>query len=350
MFLDLLKSLNPASWRNIAVLPDRGWLHDKLSQAGVETLVIEERGKFDAMYFARILSVLRRSKVDLIHSHLFGSAVRASLLSLISGVPAVATLHGQTDISSKERFRFMKTAALNRLCRVVFVSEELRKSFVKAAGLRPQLGTVIVNGIDTARFANEGAGHLRTELGIIAGDFVVGTVGNPGPAKGFDVLVEAAALLKSRASGFRWIVAGDLSDGRGADVIALCEKHGLRDDIIFTGFRADVENVLDAIDLFVLPSRSEGFSLALVEAMASALPVVATRCGGPEGIIDDGVTGVLVENGSASALAEAIESLRSQPETRRSMGQTAQAVVRERYTREAQTLAYEALYEECIAA
>lgn len=350
VLLDLLKSLDPARWRSIAILPSRGWLHDQLGHAGIETLVIAERGNFDAMYFARILSVLRRSKVDLIHSHLFGSAVRASILSLVSGIPAVATLHGQTDISSKERFRFMKIAALNRLCRVVFVSEQLRQNFVETNNLRPQLALVIVNGIDTARFGQPSSGDLRSVFGISADEFVVGTVGNPGPAKGLDLLVEVAALLKSRASGFRFIVAGDLSDGRGADIVGLRDTRGLRDDVIFTGFRSDVEMVLGALDLFVLPSRSEGFSLALIEAMAAGLPVVATRCGGPEGIIDHGDTGLLVENGSAHAIAAAIESLRGQPEVRRRMGQAAQAVVRQRYTREAQVLAYESLYEECLAA
>ena len=349
VFLDLIRSLNPRDWKSIAVIPSSGWLNDQLVAAGVETLIIPERSTFDAAYFARLLSLIRRSRVDIIHSHLFGSAVRGALLSFVSGKPAIATLHGQTDMSSSERFLSIKIAALKHLRRIVFVSEELRKSFVKHTPLGPRVATVITNGIDTERFAGRPAG-LRAELGIGPDEFVIGTVGNPGRAKGFDVLIEAAAILKERGSRVRFVVAGDLSDGRGSDMLALRSARGLDDDVLFIGFRRDVEKVLGALDLYLLPSRSEGFSLSIVEAMAAGLPVVSTRCGGPEGILEHGVTGILVENESPTAIANAIEELRADPAKARALGADARVVVRQRYTRDAQIKAYEKLYTECLAA
>ena len=348
VFVDLITSLDKSRWRSIAVIPETGWLHAQLSAAGVETHVLRERRTFDAGYAARLVSLVRRGKVDIIHSHLFGSAVRGSVISAMSGRPAVATLHGQTDLSENESYRSIKLAALKRLKRIVFVSEQLRDDILGMTTIDAGKVRVIPNGIEADRFGDVDRAEARASLGIAPDDFLVGTVGNPGPAKGFDVLIETASLLHSRSEGFRFIVAGDTSNGRGADIIALRDERKLEDIVSFIGFRSDVENVMGALDLFLLPSRSEGFSLALVEAMAAGLPVVATRCGGPEGIIDDGVTGVLVENGSPGAIADAVEMLRGDAARRRSMGDAARVIVAERYTRTAQTKAYEALYTECL--
>ena len=200
VFVDLITSLDKSRWRSIAVIPETGWLHAQLSAAGVETHVLRERRTFDAGYAARLVSLVRRGKVDIIHSHLFGSAVRGSVISAMSGRPAVATLHGQTDMSTSERFLAIKFAALKHLKRIVFVSEELKKSFVNVTPLGPRVATVITNGIDADRFAERPDG-LRAELGIGADEFVIGTVGNPGRAKGFDILIEAAAILKERGRG-----------------------------------------------------------------------------------------------------------------------------------------------------
>jgi glycosyltransferase involved in cell wall biosynthesis len=105
---------------------------------------------------------------------------------------------------------------------------------------------------------------------------------------------------------------------------------------------------MNAFDIFVITSRSEGFSIATLEAMASGLPIVATRCGGPEEILEDGVTGVLVQNESAEAIADAIESLRNDPRRRSRLGEAARAAVWESYSLERQVQAYETLYQKCL--
>jgi glycosyltransferase involved in cell wall biosynthesis len=268
----------------------------------------------------------------------------------VTGVPAIATLHGGIDVTSRERFRALKVGIVNRgLKRIVFVSEPLRRSVLQSIPIRPDLATVIPNGIDASRFASGDGRSFRAELGIKPDEFVVGTVGTPGRhAKGFDVLLDVAELLKTRSPGIRFVIVGDLDLGRGTELLRERASRGLVDDVVVTGFRSDVDRALAAFDVYALTSRSEGFSLALIEAMASGLPVVATRCGGPEQILNDGVTGLLVENGSAEAVAEAIEGLRQSPADRQRLGRAARADIRERFTLEAQLQAYEALYQESI--
>lgn len=350
VYLNLVCGLDHTRWRHVAVVPTRGWLFDRLADAGIQPIVISERNSVDVVFFARLFALIRRFKVDIIHSHLFGSAVRAALLSRVSLVPAIATLHGTIDLRPAERFRRLKVSAINNgLQRIVFVSELLRRSFLGVVPLRHDLTTVIENGIDPKPFSRRDSNGFRAELGILPNEFVVGTVGNPGPAKGFDVFLDSATILKAQSPGYRFVIVGELAHGRGDELMQNRAARGLTGDVVLTGFRSDVPRALAAFDVYALTSRTEGFPLSLLEAMAAGLPVVATRCGGPEQIMDDGVTGILVENGSAEAIASSIAGLRSDAEKRHSLGNAASRAVSARFTLDAQLKSYERLYDQCLS-
>lgn len=351
VYLNLIRGLDSARWRHVAVVPTRDWLYDQLVELGVQPYLIPERWTFDAAFFGRMISLIRRERVDLIQAHLFGSAVRAAMLARVSGVPAVATLHGDMDLGPGERFRGLKIGIINRgLQRIVFVSEPLRRSFLDAVPVRLDLAVVIPNGIDASRFFAASGEEFRAGYGIMPDEFVVGAVGSPGrAAKGLDVFLDVAALFKARSPGVRFVIVGNLEGGRGAELLSQRASRGLEDDVLMTGFRSDVASAFAAFDVYALTSRSEGFSLSLIEAMASGLPVVATRCGGPEQIITDGVTGLLVRNESPEAIATAIERLRVTPEERRSLGVAARKAVAERFSLDAQLRSYERMYDDCLS-
>jgi glycosyltransferase involved in cell wall biosynthesis len=351
VYVDIVRGLDPQRWRSVALLPTREWMYDQLLHVGVQPILLRERRSFDFAFFARLLSIVRRQRVDLIHAHLFGSAVRAALVSRVCGIPALATLHGTLDLQPTERFRRLKIAVVNNgLDRIVFVSPLLRDALVGPASLRPELATVITNGIDARGFANADGRPFRVEFGIRSDEFVVGTIATPGrPAKGMDVLLDTAAILKKISPGCRFVVVGDLEFGRGIEMVADRDRRGLTRDVVMTGFREDTAAALAAFDVYALTSRNEGFPLSLLQAMAAARPIVATRCGGPEQILDADVSGILVQNGSAEAIARAIAGLRANREQRERLGAAAQAAVTERFTLDAQVRAYERVYEECIA-
>jgi glycosyltransferase involved in cell wall biosynthesis len=348
--LELLRGLDPARWRGLAVVPYEGWLSDRLRENGIETHVLPERRSLDLSFLRRVASLVRRRRVDLVHGHLFGSSARAGLLSRLTGVPAIGTLHGIADLASAERFLALKVALLRHgLARVVFVSDPLRDEFLRTVRYPASRSAVIPNGIDAERFAVSPSSGFRTSIGVPEDAFVVGSVGNLNAAKGFDVLLRAAALLKARAPGCRIVIVGDSQGRQSAELLSLRDRLGLADDVLFTGFRSEIAQALASFDVYALTSRSEGFSLSLVEAMAAGLPVVATRCGGPEQIVSDGRTGLLVENGSAEAVAQAIQRLRDDGRLAASLGEAARAAVRERFTVRAQVEAYQRLYDECVA-
>ena len=351
VYVDLVRSLDPTRWRSVPVLPIRNWMYEQLIGFGIEPVVVPERRSFDVAFFARMAVMIRRLGVDLIHAHLFGSAVRAALLSRVCGVPAIATLHGALDLEPGERLRNLKVAAVNHgLKRVIFVSEQLQRALLDAVPLRRDLATVITNGIDATRFLASSGEGFRAEFGIGANEFLVGTVATPGRfAKGLDVLLDAVTILKTLSPGCRFIVVGALDYGRGTELLKDRDSRGLTNDVLFAGFRSDVDRALAAFDAYALTSRSEGFPLSLLEAMAAGLPIVATRCGGPEQILDDGITGLLVENESAEAIAGSIARLRANTVERRRLGDAARAAVGERFTLQAQVRAYERVYESCVS-
>jgi glycosyltransferase involved in cell wall biosynthesis len=331
------------------VVPYKGWLYDRLAEAGIETHVRKEKRSFDLDFLRFLHGLVRRNRVDVLHGHLFGSSVRAGLLSKLTSVPAIGTLHGQSDLAPSERFLALKRGILRRgLARVVFVSEPLRQSFLERVNFPPDRVVVIPNGIDPDRFNAPRDPAFRAAFGIGADEFVVGAVGNLNAAKGFDVLLRAAALLKQRSPGIRFVVVGDDKGRKSAELKALRTELGLGDDVVFAGFRSDIPAALSAFDVYALTSRSEGFSISIVEAMATQLPVVATRCGGPEQIVDDQRTGLLVENASPEAVAAGIERLRDDRSFASALGRAARTAVQERFTASAQTRAYERVYEDCL--
>ncbi len=350
VYLDLVRRLDATRWRHVPVLPRREWMYQQLIEFGIEPIVLRERWSLDPIFFARMYSLIHRFRVDLIHAHLFGSAAQAAVLSRLSGVSAIATLHGTIDVQHDDRLGALKVAAVKYgLKRIVFVSEQLRNSFLERVPLKQGQASVITNGIDAQRFLSSDGSEFRKEFDIKPQEFVIGTVATPGRrAKGLDVLLDVVAILKTRSPGCRFIVVGDLDLGRGVELLHDRDSRGLTNDVVITGFRSDIGRALAALDVYALSSRSEGFPLSLLEAMAAGLPIVATRCGGPEQILQDEVTGLLVQNESAEAIANAIIRLRANANERRRLGDAAAAAVRERFTIDAQIRSYEQLYEDCL--
>jgi glycosyltransferase involved in cell wall biosynthesis len=201
---------------------------------------------------------------------------------------------------------------------------------------------VIRNGIDTNRFNPAARAAARQQLAIASDDVVIGTVGRLVPVKDQSMLLRAAAELKRRTRRFRLLLAGDgpLRDALQEQAHAL----GIQNEVSFLGERRDVEVVLAACDVFVLSSLSEGLSNTILEAMSTGLPVVATRVGGADELVDDGRTGVLVPPAQPDALATALASLIDDPAARRTMGAAGRLKAEREFSIARMAADYEALY------
>ena len=208
---------------------------------------------------------------------------------------------------------------------------------------------MIPNGVDIAGIAAAEPASLRSDLDLPSDAFLVGAVGNLRRPKAYDVLLRAARIAIDQEPRLRFVVAGDNAVPLHDELLALRGGLGLDRHVHFLGLRPDVPAVLKALDAYVLSSSTEGFSIACCEAMAAGLPVISTRSGGPEQILDNGSCGLLVPPGDAAALAAAVlELMRSPTEARRLAG-LGRSRVAANYGTDAMLASYAALVDEVIA-
>jgi len=323
-----------------------GWLTNKLSEIGVESIVIENKKSFDAQFFMELVRIIREKKIDLIHSHEFLMNMYGTAASMVTRCPIITTIHGKGYYIDKWRRRTVYRLVGRCAFRIVAVSENLKKYLIEKIKLIPSDISVICNGVDVDRFIpcdEEKSRRLKHEFGL--NGIVIGAIGNLYPVKGHIHLIRAARLIVDAFDGANFIVIGKMTDY--SDILQEEVKRlRLTDRFRFLGFRDDIPQLMHLIDIFVLPSNEETFSIATLEALASSKPVVATRCGGPEGIITDGKHGFLVPPGNPEQLAEKILELIRNPSLRRAFGEEGQTMVREKFTLEVMFDNYKRLYEE----
>ncbi|HET7232096.1 MAG TPA: glycosyltransferase family 4 protein [Longimicrobium sp.] len=216
----------------------------------------------------------------------------------------------------------------------IAVSEFVRRRLVEVNGVPPERAVRVYNGIDLARFSSPDRTLLRTALGVAESVRIVFSSGRAQPYKGVQTLIDAAALLRGQGvAGVAFAYAGD---GEYLPALrARARAAGVADIFHFLGERADVHRLLPGADVAVVPSLwAEAFGLAVVEAMAAGVPVVATRTGGIPELVEDGRTGTLVPPGDPRALAGALAALLAGPALAREMAVRAAAAARRRFSLE----------------
>jgi glycosyltransferase involved in cell wall biosynthesis len=348
IFLQLASGLDKTRFTSFTTVPGRGWVHDSLRKSGMEPIVIPTSRTFDVRYLAGLMRTVKRHNIDLIQSHLLSANVYSSLVGLRYRIPVIGTFHGTVDVGAGDRFRRLKWGILNRgVSDIVFVSEHLRRAYQATQPLRSHRTTSIPNGVDCSVFRPGKDVALREELNLQAHDILIGAVGNLRAPKAYDVFLQAAASLRRISSRYKFVIVGEGTGALREELMSLRDRLEIREAVHFAGFREHVEKVLQNLDLFLITSRSEGFSLATVQAMATEIPVVATRCGGPEEIVSDGVSGLLVDTDSPQQIVDAVERLMRDKALRQRLTRAAQESAQKQFSTSAMVARYEALYDRC---
>lgn len=345
VFVQLADEFRKRGYRCITVVSGPGWVTDELRRKNFEPVTINAKGAFNLSLVRGLIRIVREEKVDIIQSHLLGSNVYCALVGLLTRTPVVATFHGMVDVSPDERLRWLKYQIMNfGVSRFVAVSERLRNAIFAEKLLDLRRTEIIYNGIEPERYAKSSSTQLRNSLGLGSAEIVIGSLGNLHPANGYSDLVAAAKLVIDSVPNAHFVVAGDKKPHLIEELERQISAVGLDGRVHFVGFVADSARFLSQLDVFLLTSISEGFSIATIEAMATGLPVVATRCGGPEEIISDGSNGVLVEVGNAKAIATAVESMILDQRTASALAANARTVAAEKYGTQAMLSGYEQIY------
>ncbi|MBC8252547.1 MAG: glycosyltransferase family 4 protein [Ardenticatenia bacterium] len=301
-----------------------------------------------------LIRVIRRHSPDVIYANSYYSGILGILAGKFVRLPVVWHVH---DIYPPNVFSRTAVPLLGRLCaRMIAISgavkENLQSYRVSSHKIR-----LVHNGVDTAAYDQIDAAtgeRVRRELGISGHRHVVGTIGQPVPRKRLEDFVQAAALVLERFPDVVFVVVGQPISAGGVryeqKVKKLLDDMGSWDHFVFTGFRPDIPEILSAFDLFILASEEEPFGLVIIEAMAAAKPVVATRVGGIPEILEDGMAGVLVPPRRPRALAEAIITLLEDEVKAQAMGREGRRVVGERFSVWAQVRSIEAVLLESLGA
>ncbi|HEY4529603.1 MAG TPA: glycosyltransferase [Luteimonas sp.] len=331
-------------------LTGAGDLGPEIARSGVEVIEGGKRGGFDLAMLARLRTAILRAGAHVVHTHNFVPNYYAALA--IAGVlrrrPAlVNTCHNMGTRLAGPRLRRLYRLSLLRTARVAGVGEGVARHLVER-GLTPRRRTVAVrNGVRMPPQADAAARRAaRSALGIGDGALLLGTVGRLVELKNHRLLLDQVAPLAADFPRLRLVLIGDgpLREELQARTRAL----GIDSRVHFTGARDDVARLLPALDAFVLPSRTEGLSIALLEACAAGLPVVASAVGGNPEIIEDGHTGLLVPSDDAAALQAGLRRLLADDALRHRLGCAARAWVNAHASLAAVRTDYDALYAQAL--
>jgi len=332
-----------------------------LRQMGFEVLVLPIKRTIapwsDLRAVFQLYTILRRRRFDVVHVQTAKAGMIGRMAAWLANVPVVVyTAHAFPFHEYLSSWKVRLYAFLERtaafLCHAITVDSE----YVRSRGLAfkvasPDKIRVIPMGIDTERFDpgkhRSGRQAVRAELGVRPDATVIGTVARFVPDKGLDTLLQAVGLLVKRFPEVQCLLVGDgpLRD----ELRNLSRTLGLDRHVVFVGYRTDIPQLLSAMDLYMLPTRREGFGVAFAEAMSMEVPVIASRIRPLDEIIMDGRTGVLADVGDPNAFARAAEPLLADAELRRRMGQAGRRHVIERFEQALMCAAYERLFLECRA-
>ena len=349
VFIDLATRLPKDKYRSVVQIRGKGWVYEELRRRGMDPVLLDAKGSFNWRYLASLRKLIASERVDLVQSHLLGSNVYCSLAGLLTGIPVVATFHGEVDIGENERFKKIKSSAINAgAARIIAVTDSLRDDILSRTSLRRNKIDVIYNGIDTSLFQRARSNTLRREYGWSDDDIIIGSLGNIRTAKGYDILLKAAALLQQSSRSYQFVVAGQGKGRLFDDLMQLRKELNLEDRVHFLGFIDDSAEFLSNLDLFLSSSISEGLPLSAIQAMVARLPVIATRCGGYEGLITDRENGWLVEVGNPGAIATAIEAVAVDSGLQSKLGDNARKYAIDTFDIQIMLNAYEQVYRDLL--
>ncbi|MGC2769718.1 MAG: glycosyltransferase [Candidatus Acidiferrum sp.] len=310
--------------------------------AGLAVRRIPCRSRFDWQTVRQIQKIIEEDGIDLVHAHGYKADFYALLAARLAEVPVTATCHNWLGESwSMRAYARLDRYLLRFFDGVAAVSNSVAEQ-LEHTGTRQRM-RVIANGVPT-----RGPGiESRLADQIRKGDrLVVGAVGRLSLEKGAAVLIEAASKICPDFPQAFFVVVGD--GPLRSSVEAGVRELGITGQFLFTGERNDVDQIYRSFDVYVLPSFQEGMPMALLEAMAAGLPVVATKVGGVPDLVCDPSVGTLVEPGDPTAFAAGIRGLLSDQSRRERMGSNARRRVEDHFSAAAMARNYGELYQEAL--
>lgn len=351
LLLDIVRHIDRDRVRlSVCLISDLGPLVKEFEALGIPVAFLPKKSRKDLSVIFRLASFWRKSRFDIVHTHLFTADLWGRLAGLLSRVPIVSTSHTTSDPNVGQLGRWLDQLLDRRHDAVICVSEAVRRYRISEAGFNPRKLHLIENGIDLDRFRKTASKEeMEARLGLPPGRRWAVIVGRLVPLKGHRFLIGALSLLAKDRPGLADVGLLIVGDGEEEEDLRrqVCDL-GLSDRVVFLGLRRDIPDILGMSEVLVLPSSREGLPIVLLEAMAASLPVVVTPVGGIPEVVVEGKTGFFVTQEPAS-IASALRRIFENPETSRAMGSNARHLIEERYDIRVVARRYENLYRSLLS-
>ena len=338
---------NTFDYQVVYLMKGRTDLVAEFQQQGIPVSCLNMEKAYDLRVVFRLFRLLRERRIDILHIHSPYAGIVGRLAAILAGVKAIiSTEHELVERHHPlTRLGSVLTYPINNA--TIAVSQAVARSLLRYKTTRPGTIHVVYNAIDLDALENVQTDPemVKRSLGIDERRLVVGNVAHIRPQKGHQYLVEAARLVLDQWPEVSFVIVG--RERKKDDLIRLEElaQHlGIRDRIIFTGFRQDTLQVMNAFDVFVLPSIWEAFGIVLLEAMGLGKPVVATHVDGIPEVINEGIDGFLVAPYDSKQLARRILDLLRDDALRNRMGQKGRQKVLDKFGIEQSVKAVEKIY------
>ena len=329
----------------ICCLDEFGNLKDKFKNLNIDPILLKrkERG-VDWLLPIKLARIIKQKQINIIHTHNFSPNFYGSIAGQLSLVPKIITT--QHNRRFFERLSFKRLLVFRVLYylnhKIIFVSENAKDLAIKITKIPSKKLMIIHNGIDTNTFQPKPKKKvLLNELGI-NDEFIIGTVSRLSKEKDISTLLKAFKYILEKEKNIKLLIVGE-----GPEKAALIKEAfrlNINSHVIFAGYREDIPDLLNIIDIFVITSLTEGISLTLLEAMAAQKPVVATRVGGNTEVIENGHSGILVEPKNVEIIANRLIDLIYDSKKRAYIAFNARRRVLKKFSLEKMVDAYTKLY------
>ncbi len=314
----------------------------KASEENIKFYELNEHFTGDLSTAFRLAKLAKKLSVSLLVSHEYKSNLYGYLASKLTGLPHVIHFHGFTSEDTKVRFyNKIDISVMKRSRAIITVSDQTKERLIKN-GISGEKIEVIVNAIDDEAFEKIPFGNNVIDKNI---PLLVGA-GRFSYEKGFDILIESLAKIKESGYKFNMLLYGDGPEK--SNLTNLIDKFNLNDRIFLPGFIADLRPPFGAMEFLVIPSRSEGFPLVLLEAWAQGAPVVATPVGGLPGLIENNINGLLTKDDSPESLAGTIIEALNQNDFKSRCGENGKKLTKDKYNFNVQLESLEKIYKSRI--
>ena len=346
-------SLDPGRYLpSICSLKEKGEIARDMEAAGIEVHCLtmadgDQLGGWFASLTAlfRLTRYLLKVRPTVVHSFLFRANILSRIAGFFAGVPLVIS-SVRVMGGEKNYYHRVEKSTSFMVDHYITVSESVKDYLVSKANLLPEKITTVYNGVTLNGILTEGESTMPMPFGLKPQDSVILSVGRLHRQKGYDYFIRAIARVKSEVPGIKVLIAGEGEEEN--NLKNLVRSLDLTKEIIFAGLSLDVGKILPFTGIFVLSSLWEGMPNAVLEAMAAAKPVVATRVGGVPELVVDGETGILVPPEDTEALARAIIALLQDPLRGLSMGEAGRERVQTHFSMAAMVTKTDKLYQELL--